>query len=114
MTKRWIKQGGIVMTVALAATLAAGCGAKKKPGDRTQFDATFAGIMKNMNGNSHSLDERQKYTVSQLGPPHRTEADALYWYTPPPDICFYYKMSMTEGYGSTGTGAKEDCEKWGK
>lgn len=113
MNNRWIK-GCVVTAVGLTAILAAGCATKKKPGDKTQFQATFDGIMKNMNGNSHSLDERHKYTVSQLGEPHRTEADALYWYTPPPDLCFYYKMSTKDGYGSTGTGPKEDCEKFGK
>ena len=112
--KRWTKQVGIAMGVALTATLAAGCAPKKKPGDKTQFSATFDGIMKNMNGNSHSLDERRKYTESQLGPAHRTEPDALYWYTPPTDICWYYKMSTKDGYGSTGTGNKDECEKWGK
>jgi hypothetical protein len=88
------------------------CGAKKKVGNKEEFSATFDSIMKNMNGNSHSLEERKKYTIGQLGEPHRSEADGtLYWYATSP-VCYYYKMGAKEGYGSTGTGAKEDCDKW--
>jgi hypothetical protein len=101
---------GILAATAIAALGA--CGAKKKPGDKTQFSATFDGIMKNMNGNSHSLEERKKYTVGQLGEPHRSEADGtLYWYTST-EPCYYYKMSPKDGYGTTGTDNKENCAKW--
>ncbi len=107
-----MKTKTLLMVTVLAAALVA-CGAKKKPGSEAQFSATFASIMKNMNGNSHSLDERKKFTTNELGEPHRSEADGtLYWYTST-EPCYYYKMNATEGYGSTGTGKKEDCDKWG-
>ena len=102
----------LIMVAILVAASLVGCGAKKKPGSEASFKATFDGIMKNMNGNSHSLDERKKFTVEQLGEAHRAEADGtLYWYTSTAP-CYYYKMNPKEGYGSTGTGAKEDCDKW--
>ena len=58
-----------------------------------------------------AVDQRKKYTIDKLGEPHRTEADALYWYTSPSE-CYYYKMGMKEGYGTTGTGNADDCKKW--
>ena len=104
----------MTVTILAAALLTlVACGAKKKAVTKDQFSATFDGIMKNMNGNSHSLEERKKFTITQLGEPHRTEADGtLYWYTST-EICYYYQMKPKEGYGSTGTGKKEDCDKWG-
>lgn len=98
------------MTLVTAVAMV-GCGAKKKPGNKDEFSATFAGIMKDFNGNSFSLEQRQKFTIEKLGEPHRTEADALYWYTAPSE-CYYYKMGTKEGYGSTGTGNADDCKKW--
>lgn len=107
-----MKTKGIWVVAVLGAALVA-CGAKKKPGDETQFKATYDSIFKNMNGNQHSLAERKKFTIDALGEPHRTEADGkLYWYTSTA-VCYFYEMSPKEGYGSTGTGKKEDCEKWG-
>jgi hypothetical protein len=105
------KRNMMWMMVLVGAFAMLGCGAKKKAGNKDEFSATFAGIMKDFNGNSFSLDQRKKYTMDKLGEPHRTEADALYWYTSPSD-CYYYKMGMKEGYGSTGTGNADDCKKW--
>ncbi|HRI72451.1 MAG TPA: hypothetical protein PK156_49790 [Polyangium sp.] len=100
------------MMLLIGAFVMLGCGAKKKPGSEAEFKATFDGIMKNFNGNSFSLEQRKKYTIEQLGEPHRTEPDALYWYTSS-GVCYYYKTGLKEGYGSTGTGNADDCKKWG-
>src|SRR4051794_35798671 len=77
------KRNMVWMMVLVGAFAMLGCGAKKKAGNKDEFKATFEGIMKDFNGNSFSLDQRKKYSIDKLGEPHRTEADALYWYTSP-------------------------------
>jgi hypothetical protein len=106
MTRRHIGVG-IFLLVAAAS---AGCGAKKKVVTKDQFKATSDYIFKNMNGNSHPNDERKNYTIGQLGAPHRVDGEKQSWYTAPSE-CYYYEMKA-DGWGSWGTGSKDDCDKY--
>ena len=99
-----------VAIVAMAVQAVAGCGSSKKVVTKDQFKTVSDTIYKTMNGNAHPPDERKGYTIAQLGAPHRVEGDKQSWYTNPSD-CYYYEMKA-DGWGSSGTGKKEDCEKY--
>jgi hypothetical protein len=97
-------------TLLLAATLVSCGGAKKKAVTRQDFLAVTDYVDKNMRAGAVTSDDRKKYTLSQLGPPHRVEGDTLYWYSTAVD-CYYLQVGE-DGWASWGTGALKDCKKW--
>jgi hypothetical protein len=99
--------------VALAALvlLLAGCGEKKRPVSRQDFETVTDYVDKNMRSPAVSPEDRRKYTVTQLGPPHRVDGNTQYWYTTAAS-CYYLQLGE-EGWASWGAGVTADCKKWG-
>jgi hypothetical protein len=104
---RAILLGGALL---LAAPLVACSGPKKRAVTRQDFLAVTDYVDKNMSAGAVTPEDRKKYTVSQLGPPHRVEGDTQYWYSTAVD-CYYLQVGE-DGWASWGTGALKDCKKW--
>ncbi len=100
----------LLLVLALPVPLAACGGPKKHAVTKLDFQAVHDYVDKNMRATAVSADERRKYTVSQLGPPHRTEGDTLYWYSAAVD-CYYLQLGE-DGWASWGIAATSDCKRW--
>jgi hypothetical protein len=98
------------VALLLSASLVACGGGKKKAVSRQDFQAVTDYVDKNMRAGAVTPEERKKYTVSQLGPPHRVEGETQYWYSTAVD-CYYLQIGE-DGWASWGTGALKDCKKW--
>jgi hypothetical protein len=94
--------------MTLLLTLAACAGDRKKPVTRKDFAAVTDYVDKNLK--LGTAEDRRKYTVSQLGAPHRQDGTSTYWYSPVSD-CYYLQLGE-DGWASWGTGATADCKKW--
>ncbi len=106
-----MKRAAILLaTLLLSASLVACGGQKKKAVTRQDFMAVTDYVDKNMRAGAVTAEERKKYVVSQLGPPHRAEDDTQYWYSTAVD-CYYLQVGE-DGWASWGTGALKDCKKW--
>jgi hypothetical protein len=103
---------GILLGAALllSATVGACGGAKKKAVTRQDFQAVTDYVDKNMRAGAVTAEDRKKYTVSQLGAPHRVDGETEYWYSTAVD-CYYLQVGE-DGWASWGTGALKDCKKW--
>jgi len=104
---RAILLGGALL---LAAPLVACSGPKKRAVTRQDFLAVTDYVDKNMRAGAVTPEDRKKYTVSQLGPPHHVDGDTQYWYSTAVD-CYYLQVGE-DGWASWGTGALKDCKKW--
>jgi hypothetical protein len=100
----------LAATLLLAAPLVACGGPKKKAVTRQDFLTVSDYVDKNMRAGAVTPDDRKKYTLSQLGPPHRVEGDTQYWYSTAVD-CYYLQVGE-DGWASWGTAALKDCKKW--
>jgi hypothetical protein len=107
MRGRWVVLLALVLS---APTLLACGGPKKKYVSRQDFEAVTDYVDKNMRSTAVTAEDRRKYTVLQLGAPHRTEGDTQYWYSSAAD-CYYLQLGE-DGWASWGTGATADCKKW--
>ena len=105
-----MRRGILLAALLLLAPLVACGGPKKKAVTRQDFQAVTDYVDKNMRAGAVTPDERKKYTISQLGPPHHVEGDTQYWYSTAVD-CYYLQLGE-DGWASWGTGALKDCKKW--
>jgi hypothetical protein len=106
-----MKRAILLAALLLSASVVVACGGpKKKAVTRQDFQAVTDYVDKNMRAGAVSTDDRKKYTVSQLGAPHRVEGDTEYWYSAAVD-CYYLQVGE-DGWASWGTGALKDCKKW--
>jgi len=100
------------MALVLSVTTLVACGGpKKKNVTKQDFQAVTEYVDRNMRAPAITPEERRKYTVSQLGGPHRVDGDVEYWYSTAAD-CYYLQLGE-DGWASWGTGATKDCKKWG-
>lgn len=106
MTRRLV----LLLVLVLSTPLVACGGPKKKYVTHQDFEAVTDYVDKNMRSAAVSAEDRRKYTVSQLGAPHRVEGETQYWYSTAAD-CYYLQLGQ-DGWASFGTGATEDCKKW--
>jgi hypothetical protein len=98
------------LSVALLAALVACGGSKKRHVTKDEFQPVADYVDRNMRAPNVTPDDRKKYVVSQLGAPHRSDGDQLYWYTTVLD-CYYFHIGE-DGWASWGIGQTGDCKKW--
>jgi hypothetical protein len=100
-----------VTPLALAACALVACGGpKKRHVSKDEFQTVADYVDRNMRNPNVTADDRKKYVTSQLGAPHRTEGELLYWYTTVLD-CYYFQVGE-DGWASWGVGQTNDCKKW--
>ena len=106
-------KGVILLTALLLSASLVGCGGpKKRAVTRQDFQAVTDYVDKNMRAGAVTAEERKKYTISQLGAPHRVEDDTQYWYSTAVD-CYYLQVGADGWALPGGTGAPQGLQEVG-
>jgi hypothetical protein len=100
------------LVAALAAAFVVACsGPKKRHVTKDEFQPVVDYVDRNMRAPNVTGEDRKKYVISQLGPPHRSQGELLYWYTTVLD-CYYFQVGE-DGWASWGIGQTGDCKTYG-